>query len=151
MKTHWILLANQKTVKIYQRVNSTDDPQLLQCIENPLAREHIRTLAHKQAGRGVKSMGRMGAVHYTNQKRRNPHDESTAQFARKVAQVLDLERRRGSYHSLTLIAEPHFYGVLKKVLNPKVVELLDRHVLKDFVNAPKARLKNLLLEEVQPL
>ncbi len=119
MLGHWFVVASQKTAKIFTEAPKGGQLKLLKLFDNPLGRERNRALVGKQAGHGVKSMGRAGAVRYSEPKRHEPHELAASQFARQIVQFLEEEKKKRNYESLTVIAEPHFLGKLRSEMKPR--------------------------------
>ena len=144
MGGHWFLVASQKTARIYTEVSDRNRLRQLKELDNPLGRERKRVLIRKQAGEMVKSLGR-GLVRYSENKRHDPHEEAALQFAREVANFLKSEHRQMHFRSLTVVAEPHFYGKLKDALEPKFLEHVTEWIKKDLLKTPKKELVHFLL------
>jgi len=112
-------------------------------ILNLLGRERNRALVRKQAGRGVKSSGR-GAVHYSENKRHDPHEEAALQFAKMLTDFLECEHQRNNFKSLTIVAEPHFLGKLRGTMRPSIQETVTEWVKKDLLKTPQNKLVEIL-------
>ena len=70
----------------------------------------IIVASQKEAGRGVKSFGRIGSVSYSEPKRHDPKEEATSQFARELSRYLESEMRKKSFDTLSVVAEPRLLG-----------------------------------------
>lgn len=141
---HWFVVASQKTVKIFTEVPSRNRLKEVKNFDNPLGRERVSGLAHKEAGRGVKSVG-LGVVRYSERKRRNPHEEAAIQFAREVSQFLASELQKKKYESLTVVAEPHFIGKLKAAMSPEVRTLVEEWKKKNLLKLSDKELSSIIL------
>jgi protein required for attachment to host cells len=147
MFTHWFAVASQKEVKIFIEVPEPKRIKLLKVFSNPLGHERNRTLIKKQAGRGVKSVGRMGSVHYSETKKHDPHEEAVLQFAREFTNFLKMERQQGNFSLLTVVAEPHFLGKIRSAMGEKEKKLVIQWIKKDLQKAPQLQLLKVLLPE----
>lgn len=144
MLEHWFIVVNQKMAKVFTEVSAANRLKQIEVLDNPLGRERNRNLVKKQAGSGVKSVGR-GAVHYSRTKRHDPHEEASLQFASKIAQYLEKEWKKKSFKTLTVVAEPHFLGKIKAAMDPKLKQLVLKWVGKDLQKTPQKRLAQFLL------
>ncbi len=62
---HWFVVASQKEARIFVRTPERQRLKLVQSLNNPLGTVKRRALVKKQAGRGVKSVGHLGSIHYS--------------------------------------------------------------------------------------
>ncbi len=147
MLGHWYLVASQKSVKIFTELPHRKTLKILKIFDNPLARERNRALVRKQAGRGMKSAGRLGVLHYTETKRHEPHEMAASQFAREIAEAIKEERRLKKFEHLTVVAEPRFLGKLRSAMGPELNELVVEWVKKDLQKTPQVELKKILLSK----
>ncbi|MGE3757206.1 MAG: host attachment protein, partial [Pseudobdellovibrionaceae bacterium] len=132
MLEHWFIIASQKTVRILIEVQGSNKFKQIKVLDNPLGRERNRALIRKQAGRGIKSMGRVATVYYSQTKRHDPHEEAALQFSREIAKFLEVEKQKKSVGSLTIVAEPHFLGKIKNSLSPDVKKIVVGWIKKDL-------------------
>ncbi len=144
MLGHWFVVASQKTVKVFTETPQGGNLKLLKLLDNPLGREKKSALIRKQAGSGIKSNGRLGAVHYSESKRHDPHDQAALQFAREVVQFLDGERLHRNFETLTVVAEPHFLGKLKAKMKSKTEASVIDWIKKDLQKIPVNKLPEIL-------
>lgn len=143
---HWFLVASQKEARIFVDVSGRRKRlELLKTIPNPLGEVKRGLLFHKQAGRGIRNVGSRGTVHYLDSLRSDPKEEAIVQFAREIAKFLDLELRRKSYKTLTIIAEPHFLGKLKPEMGDSVTESVTNWLHKDLQKTPPRKLAEFLI------
>ncbi len=145
MVTHWFVVASQKTVKVFTEVPERSRLKLLSTLDNPLGRERTRALIRKQAGMGVKSMGRTGFVRYSQTKRHDPHEEAAIQFSKEIAKFLKKQSQEKNFTSLTIVAEPHFLGKMKSSMEPSLQKMVVKWVKKDLEKTPKSQLPKFLL------
>ena len=142
---HWYAVASQKEVRIFVKTSERPQLKLLKVLTNPLGGEKRRALIKKQAGRGVKSIGHLGSVHYSQPKRHDPHEEAVIQFSKEVAQFLQSEKLRKNFDSLTIVAEPHFLGKLRTEMKPNLQSVVIDWIKKDLQKTPKKELIDFLL------
>ena len=110
-----------------------------------MGRERKRALIRKQAGRGVKSMGRTGVVRYSQTKRHDPHEAAAIQFAKNVAKFLKKERQQKHFDTLTVVAEPHFLGKLKLAMSLELKKTVHEWIRKDLQKTPQSQLIKFLM------
>ena len=144
MRRHWFVVASQKTVRIFAEVPHKNRLEQLIEFDNPLGRERNRALVRKQAGHGVKSVGR-GSVHYSEKKRHEPHEEAAQQFAKKIADFFESEFREKKFNSLTIVAEPNFLGKLRASMEPHIQKLVTEWIKKDLLKTAQKELVDFLL------
>lgn len=142
---HWYIVASQKEVRVF--VKSLEKPQLklLETLTNPLGGEKRRALVKKQAGKGVKSIGHLGAIYYSEPKRHDPHEEAVIQFAKKIAQFLKKEKLNKNFDSLSIIAEPHLLGKMRAEMSADLKSSVTKWIKKDLQKTPINKLVEFLL------
>lgn len=144
MLGHWFLIASQKTAQIFTETPQDGTLKQVKLFDNPLGRERNRALIRKQAGAGVKSLGRVGAVHYLETKRQDPHEQSAIQFARQIGQFLNEERLCKNFETLTVVAEPSFLGKLRAEMKPRTETSVVDWIKKDLQKIPINKLPGIL-------
>ncbi len=140
MNDHWYIIASQNKVKVFEEVLNKKKLKVVKIFKNPLGRVRSHELIKKQAGRGVKSSGRMGAVHYSETKRHDPHEEAAKEFANQISNFLDLERQKSKFKFLSLAAEPKFLGKLKAAMGKRLEESVVEWINKDLEKAPQEKI-----------
>lgn len=142
---HWYIVASQIEARIFVRTSERPQLKLLQALPNPLGRVKKRDLIRKQAGHGVKSLGRLGAAHYSEPKRHDPHEEAMNQFAKEIVQFLERGKFKKSFNSLSIIAEPHLLGKIRSEMKTDLKESVVQWIKKDWQKTPMNKLIDLLL------
>lgn len=146
MSDHWFMVASKKEVRIYAGSPEAGQMILLKSLINPLGQTKRADLIHKEAGRGMKSIGRHSTVRYSEPKRHDPLENSLKQFARSIVHFLEGERQQHRFATLTVVAEPHFLGKLKAEMRPLLRKCVFAWIKKDLQNTPKNLLSDLLLQ-----
>ncbi len=146
---HWYIVASQKEVRIFIKALDRKQLKLIRSITNPLGMSKRRALIRKDAGRGVKSIGRVGFVSYSQPKRHDPHEEAIIQFAKEVSQYLESERLKKNFESLTLIAEPHFLGRIKAEMSNDLLSSVTNWIRKDLQKTPQKKIADFLLPKTK--
>lgn len=145
---HWFILASQKEARIFIKTSERKRLKLLKSLTNPLGTEKRRALVKKHAGRGVKSIGRIGSVSYSMPNRHDPHEQALIQFARELAQFLKSEKFKRNFESLTVVAEPHFLGKIKAEMRADLRKSVTKWIKKDLQKTPQKDLVGFLLPKV---
>lgn len=135
-KMHWYIVASQKEARIFIKTSDTKQLKLLKTLTNPLGSEKKSTLIKKQAGKGVKTIGNTGTIHYSNLKRLDPHEEAIIQFAKSVSKFLEEKKVKKSFDSLTIVAEPHLLGRLKSEMSNDLLSTVSSWLKKDLQKTP---------------
>lgn len=145
MFAHWYVVANQKKIRVFTEVPERNRLKLLKSLINPLGEEKRKSLVKKEAGHGIKSLGRVGVARYTENKRHDPHEEAAQQFASEIADFLEHENQQKNFDSLTIVAEPRFLGKIKAAMKPRLKKLVTDWVKKDLQKTPQKELQAALL------
>lgn len=142
---HWYVVANQREAKIYVKTPHRKQLKLLNSVVNPLGMEKRRALIKREAGRGVKSMGRAGSVSFSKSDQYNPQEDAIVQFSRQITQFLRSEKLKNSFQSMTLVAEPHLLGLIKAKMNSALKNSTTHWIKKDLQKKPQNELARFLL------
>ena len=134
---HWFVVGSQEEARIFVNSQKKKSLTLLKSLVNPLATEKRRDLVRKQAGTGIKSIGKRGSIHYGKPKRHDPREQADIQFAKIVAKYLDGEKVKNSFDSLTVVAEPRFLGKIRKEMSASLKGSVDLWIKKDLQKIPK--------------
>ena len=95
-------------------------------------------------------MGHWGSVSYSQRKRRDPHEEAVAQFAREAVQFLEKELLKKNFQSLTLVAEPHLLGIIRAEMSASLKKTVTDWMKKDLQKTPKNKLASFLVPQKAP-
>lgn len=153
---NWIVVASQKEARVFIKTSEKIKLKLLKSLINPLGQEKKKSLIRKQAGRGLRTTGRLGSVGYRALKRHDPHEEAVIQFAKQVVEFLEKERKKRNFEALTFVAEPRFLGKIKANMGRDLKNSVTKWVKKDLQKTPKKELiyflvpKNLELARTDP-
>lgn len=144
MLGHWYVVVNQKNVRVFTEVSERNRLKQISSFENPLGGEKRRSLIRKQAGMGMRSLGR-GQVRYSETRRKDPVEMASIQFAKTVVKYLAEEKRQKNFESLTIVAEPHFLGKLRAEMGVRLEKSVTEWIKKDLQKTPQKELQNFLL------
>ncbi len=137
--THWILIADASGARAVSTLGPQAPLTLLREFANPLGRQRTQELDSDLPGRVVKA-GSPGA-RSAMEPRTTTHDEAAIQFARHLAVSLRKELDSGSYGALSLVAPPHFLGLLRSELDKKVQQTVQGTLDRDLVHLALHELK----------
>jgi protein required for attachment to host cells len=148
LDAHWFVVASQREARIFvQTLDRRSHQKRLKMIKklvNPLGEVKRRDLIRKQAGRGIKSIGRVGSVQYSQTKRHDPQDEATLQFAHSLVRYLQKEYQKNHFFTLTIFAEPRLLGKMRSKMNLSLGSTVLEWRPKDLQKAPAVKLTGIL-------
>ncbi|MCM0606283.1 MAG: host attachment protein [Xanthomonadaceae bacterium] len=119
--SRWYILANQADAVFYESKSNHKDFQYILRLTNNYGRKHegrmdgSRTL-HYAVGSQDAKLG-----HYSRK------------FARKIAEVLYLSHQKGLCNKVTIVASPHFLGVLRKELHSSIKQALVKEIKTELI------------------
>ena len=147
MKKHWYVVANRKRAEIFINKELRDGGNqltLIKALENPLGDAKRRDLIRHEAGKSHKPIGR-GAVHFAEVKRKDPLEVVAGQFSKKISSYLRDQQLKNNFTGLTIVAEPHFLGILRASMPSELTAAVSKWLRKDLVKTPPAKLPGFLL------
>jgi protein required for attachment to host cells len=125
----WILVADAGRARIFLKPEETHNLTLVQELDNPQGRLHTHDLVSDHRGQAEKGgTGVMSAM----QPHTDPHEEKAVEFAMKLGHLLEKAAERGDYDRVSLVAPPHFLGLLRAHLGAAAKHRLDRCAAKDL-------------------
>lgn len=110
MKSHWIVIADASRARILSQVNGDGTYAVVSEIDFPAGRLRNQELVTDEAGRVTK--GASGVLSAA-EPRTDPHEQQARRFAARLGRLLDQAAVQRAYDRLTLVAPPHFLGLLK--------------------------------------
>jgi len=137
--THWILIADASGARAVASLAPQTPLTLVREFANPRGRQRNQERDSDLPGRVSKS-GTPG-TRSAMQPHTTAHDEAAFEFARDLATTLRKELDNGSYDALSLVAPPHFLGVLRAELDKKVQRTLKGTLDRDLVHVSVHELK----------
>ena len=147
-----VLIADSGTARLLRLSGSKNSEILVELavLEEPSARRPARDLVSDRTGRVFDSGSRTGKGAPTRSRHGaqsdfDPHTVETQRFAKRLARRLDLERRKGSFTGLTIVAARHFLGVLRPQLSKPTQLWTNREIGKDLVHADDAQILRAVL------
>lgn len=144
----WFIVASQKEARVFVHSSNRKKFTLINSIENELWTTKKRDLIKREAGRGVKSMGRVGTVRYSQLKRHDPREEATVQFARELIAFLEAERHKKSFDSLIVLAEPHLLGIIRAEMSVNLSKMVTDWIKRNLQKSPEREVNEFLLKTV---
>jgi protein required for attachment to host cells len=148
---HWFVVASQKEARVFVRTSDREQLELLKSLTNPLGAVKRRDLIRKEAGRGVKSAGRVGSASYSEPKPHDPHDEAVIQFAKEISRFLESEKFKKNFESLTVVAEPNLLGKIRTEMGEDLRSSVTKWIKKDLQKTPQKALADFLLPKTNNL
>jgi protein required for attachment to host cells len=127
----WIVVADAGGARIFSRMEPMESVSALEVLPNPEGRLHTSELVSDQRGQVDKGgRGVMSAM----EPHTDPHEEKAIEFARTLCESLEKSAVRGQYDKLSIVAPPHFLGLLRGGLGAASKHRLDRCAAKDLTH-----------------
>jgi len=131
MTKTWILIANASVAFLYEPewVNSKPTLKLVGEYSHPDSRKKDRQITSDREGQYIARTGGHGNFIEAS----DPHQYEAEVFARELFQVIEQGRVNNKYQSLTLIAAPHFMGLLRQCIDERPLKNVDiTEIQKDY-------------------
>lgn len=124
-KITWLVVANSDKALVYQ--------------VDHMKYQFIKELDHNESRLKTEDLMSGKPGHFTTPTV-DSHEHEHIVFAKALAVFLDGARNQNQYHALIVCADPHFSGLLEKEMSKQVQELIMKHIHKDYVPFPVAKL-----------
>lgn len=140
----WILVGDASRARVFAHNGEQEPWALVRELEHPESRARNADLVDGVSGRVQQSAGagHRPAMEPTTW----PKQVEAERFSQELSHMLDHEYDERRYDALVLVAAPHFLGLLRKHLRPKLSKLVVATLDKDY-SALEAREIQLLVED----
>ena len=142
----WILIANRTGARIVEK--NGRDLSLVRELSHSRGRLRDRDVDTDRQGR---SFDRVGAARHALDASESAHEHDARAFARELAEALRQGRLESRYERLTLVAEPHFLGLVRDALDDVTARLVGATLPKDLAHIELRELAAHLPELPQPV
>lgn len=132
----WYVVANRTGAVIYQEA-AGEKGRFVCRLTNPSGSFTESDLDSDKPGRKFSSV-RGGTPHHGLERRSNRHEEIAKRFAAEISRRLVAGRADHLYSELILAAEPHFLGLLRRAIPPKLRDLVKHEIAREFVEGSDA-------------
>jgi len=143
---HWHLVANRAEALIYEGEPGKDF-RFIKRLRNPKGKLTELQLVSDRPGRAFSSsQGSM--IRHGYEPRTQYHEDVAVQFSRRIAKMLERAAFRNEFSDLTVMAEPHFLGLLNRVFSRKIEARLRRKIPREWNEGSDHELAQYLKEKL---
>ncbi len=128
-KTVWIVVADGGRARVLKANEGMTKLDMALDYELVADRRPSRDIDADRPGR---TRDRAAQGRHAYEPPTDPHEHEKIEFARKIARLLDEERKKLAYDELILVAAPKMLGLLRETLPRETLKLLRAEVPKDF-------------------
>lgn len=133
----WILVANGTQARVLENTGPNKGLRQVDGLDFGIEALQAREIVTDRPGRSFSSVGHgRSAI----EPRTDPVEQREAEFARSVAEMLDIQCSKGAYDRLVIAAAPIALGDIRKSLSPAVKKTILAELNKDLTNLPTAQL-----------
>jgi len=143
----WFLVANRASAEIY-REGPDHAFFLVTRLVNPDGSLQERELDADKPGRGFSSAGG-GTIHHALDRRSHQHEEVARKFTKLIIRKLEEVVIENNATNIVLIAEPHFLGLMRDALSPKLKKLVKTTINKEFGLRSTREMHQLIQSEIK--
>lgn len=147
MKLTWLVVADNSKARIFT-VDSRRGPiEEIESIVHAEARLHERNMTSDLPGRGIGK----GGVGHAYQDETSPKEQENINFAKQIANELDVARKEGKFKQVMLVAAPGFLGNLRNQLSVQTKKLACFELAKNMSRLSAEKIRELLPERLPSL
>lgn len=151
MKSIWIIVANAKNAYFYSVYEKNMRFNLIKKLTHIKSQSKKIDLTSDRQGHYAKGYGNKLRGSYTPTN--DPKLLEIKHFAKEVCEFLENGRVYNRYVGIIIVADPHFYGLIKQLSNKHVTKYIKYHLGKDYANEEsklvKSKLQNILSQELR--
>ncbi len=137
-KITWVVIANAIKAEIYELTK--EGCILVIRLTHPDGRLKSIDLTSDQPGHYQTGNGAHGQFTPPS----NPHETEHKQFAKEIVSFLEKNKQQNHYQSLVICAEPHFHGLLNKVITEPLRSVVSKFIEKDYVPLLQTNMKGVI-------
>ena len=145
MPNMWVLVANSAQARILTAASPSGALEEFECLAHPASRLRDQDIASDRPGR---TFDRYGPGRHGKAPEVTPREEEAVRFAEQVAARLRQAHATGEFDRLTIVAAPHFLGLLRERLGPQVSKAVVETLDKDFATLAPAEIRARLPERL---
>lgn len=141
----WIVVANTSSCKIFDYEKKSKQLNLIKELLHPESKMKGSDLITEGPGHYKTDGPSRGAYDFHEK----PQEVEFENFAREVATLLDNERRSNHLPPFILVSPPKMDGLLKRSMNPHVMNSLKDTIQKDYGYLTNSELMKTLQDELK--
>jgi protein required for attachment to host cells len=141
----WVLVTDAARARIFENTGKGTGLTIVQDMTLDADLAPSRELGTDRPGRSFDSVG---SGRHAMESPSDLHREQKRQFARRVAEAIDVRQARRSFDRLVLVAPPVTMGDLRAVLPDRVKAVVTAEVVADLTNTPTSELPEHLAAHV---
>lgn len=138
MNKVWIVLANAYNAAIYSASERNLEFGLIKKLLHTESKLKEKDLISDKPGHYIKGHNTIRGSYAETTDHKLLETEN---FAKEICKELENGRTHNAYKGLIIVAEPHFYGLLKKAANSHIGNKIKYHVAKDYTHYSEQELK----------
>lgn len=142
---NWFVVVNRKSAKVFEVSKKPDDLTWVKTLRNPLGIERNRVMATDKPGVSRGKFAKTKNIHSLDRER-NPHEDVAHEFAKKISAFLKKHKMEKDYLSVTIAAEPHMMGLVKKAIDHDRFKVNVKWINKDLEKMTTAKLEAMVFK-----
>jgi len=127
----WIVVTDSAEGRIFSTDIRGHELREIEDLIHSDSRTRNQDLTSDRSGR---AFGRAGGGQQDMSRRTSAHDHEVESFARQIAERINSAHKSGDFRQLRLSAPPAFLGLLRKLLDSKVLDNLEKTIDKNLVH-----------------
>ncbi len=140
---NWFVVVNRSSAKIFEVSRKPDALTWLKTIRNPLGTTKNKLMTTDKPGVSRGKFTKIKSPHALTRER-DPHEDVAVDFAKKIAHYLKDHKEDKNFLGLTIAAEPHMMGLVKKAIEHDRIKVNVQWLRKDLEKMTTDKLENML-------
>lgn len=145
MKDIWILVADGGHARIFTAETLHGELTEVESFTQPQIRMKGTDVRSDRPGRTFDSGGE---GHHAMEYRTDHKDQARQEFARELAQRLELCFQEGKFEKLVLVAEPSFLGHMRRHISSHLQKAISHQVDKNLTHLTPDKVRELLSDQL---
>jgi protein required for attachment to host cells len=138
-----LIVMGRKSAKVFSISGRESTLKWLKTLRNPLGAERNRVMSHDKPGMSVGKFKNNRSPHALTGGK-NPHEEVAIEFAKKVGTFVKHLNEGQEFSNLTIAAESHMLGLMKKAFKKEKVNVDINWIKKDLDKMTTKKIEKLI-------
>ena len=141
---NWFVVANRIEATIYSE-EKDHQFHFINRLLNPNGSLLESELDSDKPGTGLSSSG-AGTIHHSLDHHFHKHEQTAIRFAIRIGKFLSVAAKKNLFKEITIVAEPHFLGLLREHLPANVLQKKVRSLDREYAQGSMQEIRKQILD-----
>jgi hypothetical protein len=139
----WLIVMGRKSAKVFSVSEREGSLEWLKTLRNPLGGERNRIMRKDKPGVSRGKYAKNAFLHALTGGK-NPHEDVAIEFAKRIGEYVKQNNEEKAFSDLTIAAEAHMLGLVKKTFKNEKIKVDVEWVRKDLDKLSTKKIEKLV-------